>query len=184
MLAASCAGSSHPNVERSAKPAGPTYPPELDQVAQKLFGGEPEVIAYGDLAKNGRQEALIINRIKKPPEGIVPGTLITRAAILEKDGKAWKEVFLCDQHLKNPKGYLGGIPLAPVNGWRLQSEQDPKKGLIMYFTPLQKPSGGNIETIGVRWNPTVKRYESLDRNYENFLNEITTLQPGDMTPEQ
>jgi hypothetical protein len=181
-MVASCGGGSQPPTE--AKPAGPTYPPEVDQVAQKLFGSETEVIAYGDLAKNGKQEALIINRVKKPPDDLAPGTLVTRAAIIENDGGgSWKEVLLCDEHLKNTKGYLGGIPLAPVDGWRIQSEQDPTKGLTLYFTPLQKPAGGYIQTIGVRWNPEVKRYQSLDRSYEHFLTEVTSLEPVDGMPQ-
>lgn len=175
-IAASCGGGSHPITE--AKPAGPSYPPEVDQVAQKLFGSDTEVIAYGDLAKNGKQEALIVNRVKKPPDDLAPGTLVTRAAIIENDGAGhWKEVLLCDEHLTNPSGYLGGIPLAPVDGWRIQSEQDPKKGLTLYFTPLQKPAGGYQEIIGVRWNPEVKRYQSLDRSYEHFLTEVHSLDP-------
>ena len=181
-LAASCGTDSHPTTE--SKPAGPTYPPEVDQVAQKLFGSETEVIAYGDLAKNGMQEALIINRVKKPPDELAPGTLVTRAAIIENEGAgSWTEVLLCDEHLKNTKGYLGGIPLAPVDGWRIQSEQDATKGLILYFTPLQKPAGGYIETIGVRWNAEVKRYQSLDRSYEHFLTEVSSLEPVDGMPQ-
>ena len=66
---------------------------------------------------------------------------MSRAVVLENDGGRWKEMFRCDEHLQNPKGYLGGTPLAPVNGWRLQYEQDDDKGLQMYFTPLAKPAG-------------------------------------------
>lgn len=182
LLLASCGGSSHPNTQQTAKPVAPAYPPEVDQAAQKLFGAETEVIAYGDLAGNGKQEALIVNRLKTTPKGMVPGNLVTRAGILENEGKdSWKEVFLCDEHFKNPKGFLGGQPLAPVNGWRLQYEQDPKKGLAMYFTPLQKPAGGYIQTFGVRWNPEAKRYQMLDRNFDKFLGEISTLEPIDAT---
>lgn len=179
LLAASCGGNSHPNVQRAQKGAAPVYPPEVEQVAQKLFGTDTDVIAYGDLAKNGKQEALIVNRLKTTPVGIVPGILVSRVAIVENDGKSWKEVFLCDEHFKNPNGFLGGQPLADVNGWRLQYEQGAKKGLEMYFTPLQKPAGGYIQTFGVRWNPKVKRYQMLDRNFEKFMGEVSTLDPVD-----
>jgi hypothetical protein len=182
LLIASCGGGEHPSDEQAAKPAAPAYPPAVEQVAQKLFGTETEVVDYGDLAKNGKKEALIINRVKKPPDDLVPGTLVTRAAIIEDDGGTWDEVLLCDEHLKNPKGFLGGIPLAPVNGWRIQTEEDPQKGLILYFTPLAKPAGGNIQTIGVRWNPAVSRYQSLDRSYQNFLTEVSSLEPVDGMP--
>ncbi|HKW88282.1 MAG TPA: hypothetical protein VJN21_05965 [Candidatus Acidoferrales bacterium] len=177
-LAASCGSGSHPSIDQAAKPAGPSYPPAVDEVAKKLLGTESEVVLYGDLANNGKQEALIVNRVKKPPDNIVPGTLVTRAAIIEDEGgNSWKEVFLCDQHLKNPNGFLGGIPLAEINGWRIQTEHDPAKGLTLYFTPLAKPTGGYIQTIGVRWNPEVKRYQSLDRNFEHFLTEVPSLEP-------
>lgn len=177
-FAASCGSASHPSTDQAAKPAGPSYPPAVDDVAKRLLGTETEVILYGDLAKNGKQEALIVNRIKKPPDNIVPGTLVTRAAIIEDEsGDSWKEVLLCDEHLKNPNGFLGGIPLAEISGWRIQTERDPVKGLELYFTPLQKPTGGYIQTIGVRWNPEVKRYQSLDRNFEHFLTEVSSLEP-------
>jgi hypothetical protein len=105
----------------------------------------------------------------------MPGTLVSRAVVLENDGGKWKEVFRCDEHLQNPKGYLGGTPLASVAAWRLQSEQHEDKALQMYFTPLAKPAGGYIETIGIRWNPELKLYESLDRSYEHFLGETKNL---------
>lgn len=182
-FAASCGSSPHPSSDQAAKPAGPTYPPAVDKVAQQLLGNETEVILYGDLAKNGKQEALVVNRVKKPPDNLVPGTLVTRAAIIEDEGgDSWKEVLLCDQHLKNPKGFLGGIPLAEINGWRIQTEQDPAKGLTLYFTPLQKPEGGYMQTIGVRWNPAVKRYQSLDRNFDQFVMEVPSLEPLDGMP--
>ena len=182
-LAASCGSSPHPSSDQAAKPAGPAYPPAVDKVAQQLLGNETEVILYGDLAKNGKQEALVVNRVKKPPDNLVPGNLVTRAAIIEDEGgDSWKEVLLCDQHLKNPKGFLGGIPLAEINGWRIQTEQDPAKGLTLYFTPLQKPAGGYLQTIGVRWNPAVKRYQSLDRNFDQFVMEVPSLEPLDGMP--
>ena len=185
LLLASCGGSTHPISPDAAKPAAPSYPPEVDQVTQKLFGTETEVIAYGDLAKNGKQEALVVNRIKKPPDGIVPGNLLTRAGIIENEGgNSWKEVFLCDEHFKNPAGFLGGQPISPVNGWRLQYEQDAKKGLVMYFTPLQKPAGGYVVTYGVRWNPEAKRYQMLDRNFDKFMGEVSTLEPIDNTSQK
>ena len=185
LMLASCGGSPHPIAQDSAKPAAPSYPPEVDQVTQKLFGAETEVIAYGDLAKNGKQAALVVNRIKKTPDGIVPGNLVMRAGIIENEGgNSWKEVFLCDEHFKNPAGFLGAQPISPVNGWRLQYEQDAKKGLVMYFTPLQKPAGGYVQTYGVRWNPQAKRYQMLDRSFENFVGEVSTLEPIDNTSQR
>lgn len=166
----------------AATPAAPSTPPVPDDVqkaAEKALGSETEVLLYGDLAKNGAQEALAINRMKQNPKGGAPGTVITRAVILQKDAGAWKEILRCDEHLENPKGYLGNIPLAPVNGWRLQYEQDAQKGLQLYFTPVADPKGARALPIEVRWNFKVKRYQSLDRNFENFLGELPSLE----TPE-
>ncbi len=142
---------------------------------------KPKCSSYGDLALTGKQQILVINRLKKTPEGKAPGIIFTRAAIVENDGGTWKQVFLCDEHLKNTKGYLGATPLAPVPAWRLQYEQHEDKGLIMYFTPLDKPAGGYMQTIGVRWNPKVKRYQSLDRNFDQFLGEAPELEIPDVS---
>ncbi len=159
-----------------AKPAAPAIPEDVQAAAETVLGSEAEVLLHGDLAKTGKTQVLAINRIKKTPEGQPPGTLLTRLALLEKSGEKWNEILHCDEHLKNPKGFLAATPLAPVNGWRLQSEQSEKMGLVMYFTPLQKPAGGNQLTIGVRWNPAMKRYQSLDRSYTQFLGETPMLE--------
>jgi len=134
---------------------------------------------YGDLAKNGAQQVLAINRMKTTPQERALGTVVTRAVVLQNDGGSWKEILRCDEHLENPKGYLGNIPLAPVNGWRLQTEQDADKGLELYFTPVTDPKGARALPIEVRWNPRVKRYQSLDRNFQTFLGEVPSLE----TPE-
>ncbi len=157
-------------------PAAPAIPADIQQVAESALGSEAEVLVYGDLAKTGKQQILVINRLKKTPDTKVPGTLVTRAVVVENDGGTWKQVFLCDEHLKNPKGYLAATPLAAVTAWRLQWEQHEDQGLVMYFTPLDKPAGGYVQTIGVRWNPEVKRYQSLDRTYEHFLGESNSLE--------
>ena len=153
----------------------PAIPSETQTAAEGALGSETEVLAFGDLAKNRKQQIFAVNRLKSTPQGVMPGTLVSRAIVLENDGGKWKEVFRCDEHLQNPKGYLGGTPLAPVAAWRLQYEQHEDKGLQMYFTPLAKPAGGYIETIGIRWNPQQKLYESLDRTYEHFLGETKNL---------
>jgi hypothetical protein len=179
-ICAGCGGSSsQPAKSEAAVPAAPAVPPDIQAAAETALGSETDVLAFGDLAKNGKMELLAANQLKVTPEGVAPGTLVTRAAVIEKDDGTWKEIFMCDEHLKNPKGYLGGIPLAPVNSWRLQFEQDATKGLIMYFTPLAKPQGGYVQTIGVRWNQKAERYQSLDRSFEQFLTEVETLE----TPE-
>ena len=173
------AGCSQPKstpVEAPANPAAPAVPPEILAVGQSVLGSEAEVLVFGDLARTGRQQVLVVNRLGKTPSGTVPGILVTRAVVAEKDGGKWKEVLRCDEHLKNPNGFLGATPIAPVTGWRLQFEQNAEKGLLLFFTPLAQPAGGHIPTIGVRWNPQVKRYQSLDRNFEHFLGELPALE--------
>jgi hypothetical protein len=159
--------------------AAPAVPDEVQKAAEKSLGAETDVMLFGDLAKNGTEQALAVNKAKALPPGVARGNVITRAVILEKDGNNWKEILRCDEHLENPKGFLGGAPLAPVNGWRMQAEQDPDKGLLLYFTPLVAPKGGYAVPVGVRWNPKVKRYQSMDRAFTNFLGELPALE----TPE-
>ena len=164
-----------------APPAKPAIPADIQKVAESALGSETEVLVFGDLSQTGPQQILAINRLKAAPPGVsAEGTLITRAVIIQNEGASWKQIFLCDEHLKNAKGFLGGTPLAPVNGWRLQYEQH-EKGLEMYFTPLLSPkgAGGHVLPVGIRWNLKVKRYQSLDRTFENFLGELPSLE----TPE-
>lgn len=179
LCAASCDETGHPNTQGTAKPAASAYPAEVDTVAQKILGLETDVVAYGDLAKNGKEQAFIVNKVKITPETMAPGLLVTRAAIIEKDGSSWNEVLLIDEHLKNLKGFLGGQPISAVDGWRVQKEEDPKNGLQIYLTPLHKPAGGYVQTLEIRWNPTTKRYETMDRSFEHFLTESPSLEPVD-----
>ena len=160
-------------------PATPAVPDEIQKAAEAALGSDTEVLLYGDLAKNGSRQILAVNRIKATPQVTMPGTVITRGVILENTGGTWKEILRCDEHLENPKGFLGNIPLAPVNGWRVQYEQDNDKGLLLYFTPAANPKGARMLPVEVRWNAKVKRYQSMDRNFENFLYELPALE----TPE-
>ncbi len=120
-------------------PSAPAVPDDVQKAAETALGSETEVLLYGDLAKNGARQILAVNRMKATPQMTMPGTVITRGVILENIGGTWKEILRCDEHLENPKGFLGNIPLAPVNGWRLQFEQDNAKGLLLYFTPAADP---------------------------------------------
>ena len=174
----SCSGtSSAPRKKEAAaaRPAVPAIPSDIQAAADAALGADTDVLVFGELAKNGRQQILAVNRVKSTPETAIAGIAAVRVAVIENDGSTWKEIFRCDGHLKNAHGFMGGTPLSPVAGWRLQYEQDAQKGLQMYFTPIAKPVGGYIQTIGVRWNPQLKRYQSLDRNYEQFLGEVPAL---------
>ncbi len=111
---------------------------------------------------------------------------VTRAAILEKNDGKWAQVLLCDEHLKNPNGYLGGSPAARVTGWRLEYSQDAKEGLEMKFTPAERFDAVNVNadqnseskypTFDVRWNGSAKRYQSFDQSHERYLSEVPSLE--------
>lgn len=159
------------------KPAPPAVPEEIQSAADSLLGRETTVLLFGDLAKTGKQQFLAANVVPKSTKNSLPGTIITRAVIGEKQDGKWTELLRCDQHLKNSKGFLGLTPFASVVGWRLDYEQDPEKGLALYFTPLKGTgtADSHVLPIGVRWNPQTKRYQSLDRSYEHFLGESPTM---------
>ena len=176
-FAAGCGTSSVPKPEEpvAVKPAEPAVPDEVRSAADSLLGSEAQVLAFGDLAKTGKQQVLVANVVPKTPKENITGTIVTRAVIAENDGGQWQEVFRCDEHLKNAKGYLGMTPIEPVSGWRLQFEQDAAKGLTLYLTPVTGMEDKHVLPIGVRWNPKTKRYQSLDRTYEQFLSESPSL---------
>ena len=176
-FAAGCGTSSAPQPEEpvAVKPAEPAVPEDVRSAADSLLGSEAQVMAFGDLAKTGKQQVLVANVVPKTPKENITGTIVTRAVIAENDGGQWQEVFRCDEHLKNAKGYLGMTPIEPVSGWRLQFEQDAAKGLTLYLTPVTGMEDQHVLPIGVRWNPKAKRYQSLDRTYEQFLSESPSL---------
>ena len=157
------------------KPAEPAIPTDVQEAAKSLLGSETQVLLVGDLAKTGKRQILAANVVPKSPKNPIPGTVVTRAVVAEEDNGKWTELLRCDEHLKNAKGFLGLTPLDPINGWKLQFEQHEDKGLQLYFTPLKGASDAHVLTIGVRWNPATKRYQSLDSTYQHFLRESPTL---------
>jgi hypothetical protein len=164
---------------------------EARGVAEASLGKQAEILAQGNLAQNGREQVLVINRF---PAGAAAGVgdanslaiFVTRAAILEKIGGKWSEVLLCDEHLKNPSGYLGGSPPGRVAGWRLEYKQDAKEGLEMKFTPAERSDAVEVNadqssqpkypTFDVRWNKSAKRYQSFDQSHERYLSEVPSLE--------
>jgi len=170
-----------PAPQADTKPVEPAIPEDIQAAAKALLGSESQVLAFGDLAKNGKQQFLAANVVPKTPSNNLPGTIVTRVVVAENDDGKWVEVLRCDEHLKNPKGYLGLTPLLPVTDWRLQYEQSPEKGLQLYFTSLKGTIDSHVLPIGVRWNPATKRYQSLDRTYEHFLLESPSLQDARST---
>jgi hypothetical protein len=162
--------------QAETKPAEPAIPEDIRSAATSLLGSESQVLVFGDLAKNGKQQFLVANVIPKTPTNNLPGTIVRRVVIAEESDGKWAEVLRCDEHLKNQKGFLALTPLVAVAGWRLQYEQSEIKGLELYFTPIKGAIDSHELPIGVRWNPQTKRYQSLDRTYEHFLLEAPSLQ--------
>jgi len=161
---------------------------ETQSVAEAVLGKNAEVLAHGDLARNGLEQVFAVNRLannKPNASGSSSSALwIMRAAIVEKKDGKWIEVLRCDERLKNPYGYLAGSPDGRVSGWRLQYDPNAPQGLEMKFTPAddyadRQASGGNESSVGallVRWNIKVKRYQSLDQSHERYLSEIPSLE--------
>ena len=172
---AGCGDATPEKPAAEAKPAAPSVPEDIQSAADSLLGKETTVLLFGELAKNGKQEFLAANIVPKSAKNSLPGTIVTRAVLAENDNGQWMEILRCDEHLKNGKGYLPGTPIGGVTGWRLAYEQDPEKGLALYFTPLKGAVDTHTLPIGIRWNPATKRYQSLNRSYEHFLNEAPSL---------
>jgi hypothetical protein len=170
-----------PAPQAETKPAEPAIPEDIQSAAKSLLGSETQVLLFGDLAKNGKQQFLAANVVPKTPKNNLPGTIVTRAVVVENTDGKWAEILRCDEHLKNEKGFMGLTPLVPITGWRLQYEQSDDKGLELYFTPLKGATDSHVLPIGVRWNPATKRYQSLDRTYEHFLFEAPSLEAARTT---
>jgi hypothetical protein len=165
-----------PAAEEPAKPAAPAVPDDMQAAAQNLLGKETQVLVFGDLANTGRQQFLAANVIPKTPKNNIPGTIVTRAVVAEETDGKWAELLRCDEYLKNAKGYLALTPLTSVAGWKVQYDQDPVKGIQLYFTPVKTGTDAHVLPIGVAWNPTAKRYQSLDMTYQHFLMETPSLE--------
>jgi hypothetical protein len=125
-----------PAAEEPAKPAAPVVPEDMQAAAQNLLGKETQVLVFGDLAKTGKQQFLAANVIPKTPKNNIPGIIVTRAVLAEETDGKWSELLRCDEYLKNAKGYLALTPLSAVAGWKVQWDQDPVKGIQLYFKPI------------------------------------------------
>lgn len=158
------------------QPKAPAVPEDIFSAAAGALSSEAEVLAWGDLALTGHQQILAINRVNKTDLGVGTVVVFTRLAILENDGNQWKEILLCAEHLKNPNGFLGGTPTAAVSQWRLQFEKNPTKGLLLFLKPFNQGPTIRDQTIEVRWNPEVKRYQAMDANFETFIGENPALE--------
>jgi hypothetical protein len=176
LMAAGCGSSEPPKADSASQTAEkkPAIPDDVQGAAKTLLGSDVQVLAFGDLAKNGKQEFLAVNVLPKTPTNTIPGLTVSRATVAENDDGKWMELMHCDEHLKNQKGMLALTPVEPVSSWRLQFEQDEVNGLQLYFTP-ERTSDPHVLPIGVRYNPKTQRYQSLDRSFARFLPESQQL---------
>ena len=179
---------------RSAQPAAPvsdsaaaTTESEADEaqrIADAALGKQAEILNRGDLARNGREQLLVVNRYSSGAEN-QSTALVTRAVVLEKSDGKWREIFRCDEHLKNPYGYLVA---GTAGGWELVVGRDSDAALEMQFTPLArfdavdmggKRDGAVNRTFIVRWNTKANRYQAYDRSQKRYLRETTALETPD-----
>jgi hypothetical protein len=190
LLLAGCHSAPQPEpVRENASPDAIGMADETQQVAEAALGKQAEILAHGDLARNGREQLLTVNPFTKAPRSgngpeNSPAIFITRAVILENSNGHWTEILRCDEYLKNPNGYLGGSSAARVTGWRLEFSTDTKEGLELKFTPADGAEGKEgasmvesaNQTFVVRWNAQVKRYQLLDAAHARYLNEAPALE--------
>jgi hypothetical protein len=191
LLAGCQPGRPQASTEAKRTPEAADLADEARGAADASLGKQSEILLRGDLAQNGREQILVVNRYSPGAEAGAGSAdssaiFVTRAAILETDSGKWSEVLLCDEHLKNPNGYLGGSSAARVTGWRLEYNQGAGQGLEMKFTPADSLKAGNgsadqgsrpaAPAFDVRWNKKAKRYESYDQSHERYLNEVPSLE--------
>jgi hypothetical protein len=164
---------------------------ETRAVAEAALGKGAKVLAHGELALNGLEQVLVVNPFSTGAGANSEAAnsspiFITRAAVLEKENGKWSQILVCDEHLKNPYGYLRGSLAPRDTGWRLEFTQDLKKGLEMKFTPVDRfdaihengdqNSGQKSLRFDVRWNQSAKRYQSFDEPHERYVSEVPTLE--------
>lgn len=147
---------------------------EYRAAAARVLGKDATVLLSGDLARDGHIQLLVANVVSKSPAAADATIVISRAAVVEEDGKTWREVLLADDSLKNSQGFLAGTPRSSVSSWQLRYA-DQADGVALYFTPVENAPHAAPATIEVRWNPAESRYQSLDRSSQKFLAESPSL---------
>src|SRR5260370_15491169 len=65
-----------PAAQSETKPAEPAVPDEIQLAAKALLRSQSQVLAFGDLAKNGKQEFLAANVVPKTPTNNLPGPIV------------------------------------------------------------------------------------------------------------
>jgi hypothetical protein len=130
-----------------AIPAAPAVPDDIAAVAHGALGNEGEALAWGDLAMDGRQEVLAVNRIGGAQGAPNDEIFLTRLTVVENVDGNWSQVLMCDEHLKNEKGYLIGSPGQAISRWKLTFVKDPAKGLMLSLTPMGQGSDALYQAL-------------------------------------
>ena len=105
LSAGGCGSDSSKSADQSEKKSAEApVPEELQDVAHTLLGSDAQVLLYGDLAKNGKQEILAANVVPNTPKSTVAGTVVTRAVVAENEDGKWTELMRADEYLKNTNG--------------------------------------------------------------------------------
>jgi hypothetical protein len=152
---------------------------EAQRIADTALGKQAEILDRGDLARNGREQLLVINRYGAGPKSESTAR-ITRAVVLEKSEGQWREIFRCDERLKNPYGYLAAAATT-ATGWDLVVGGNSGGVFEMAFTSAVDVHTGERKevkhpTFVVRWNTKENRYQAYDRSQKRYLRETTALE--------
>ncbi len=151
-------------------------PDDIAAVAHGALGPDGEALAWGDLSMDGRQQVLVVNRLAGAPSTQGDGILVTRMTVVENTSGGWAQILMCDEHLKNGKGYLIGSPGEAISRWKLSFVKDPVKGLILSLTPMGDGSDALGRTLHIRWNPEAMRYQALEPDSDKFSGEISSIE--------
>jgi len=153
ILAAGCQRSQPASGALESSESEPSSPAsETQHLAEKALGPGAEIVARGNLARNGREQLLVIRQLRKLATADAGARdnarlFINQAVVLEKNGQRWSEVLRCDERVKNPRGYLGGTQAASAAGWLLRFVLDAPQGLRLEFTPASVNKQGPINRI-------------------------------------
>jgi hypothetical protein len=175
-IAIAC-GSPANNSGGAQKTADASAPPDdIVDVAHGALGREGEALAWGDLSLGGQQQVLAVNRTGKAEGAPGEELFFTRMTVVGNVSGSWTEVLLCDERLKNEKGYLIGSPSVQIFRWKMSFVKDPAKGLILTITPMGEGSDAKGKTLHVRWNSAVSRYQVFDAATDKFTGEVGNVE--------
>jgi len=136
----------HSTASAPPRPNLPSRPfPKTSKTSPKtILGREARVLAYGDLAKTGKQQVLAANVVPKPRRTRFLAPSSRAPVVVENTDGKWTEILRADEHLKNARGFLALSPRE--SNFRLASAMGAKPGesLQLYFTPVKGISDPHV----------------------------------------